>query len=73
MYKLNQIINRKLKFDQALVDKKMETLRKEIIGSLWLALPDIDEHFTVESDAPDYCIGGVIRQVQKGKEAAIRF
>jgi hypothetical protein len=72
-FELNAVINRKMSFEEANVEDKVEQIRKELVDSAWLALPDMDQPFIIEADASDYCIGGVLKQKRGKQEVAIRF
>jgi transposase InsO family protein len=72
-FELYEVINRKKAFQDVSVENLVENLRLELIESAFLALPEMEEPFVIESDASDYCIGGVLKQVRHNKEVVIRF
>jgi hypothetical protein len=72
-FKLNEIISRKRKFETNEVADLVNSLWKELIGTRWFSLPDMDKNFIIEADASDYCIGAVLKQAHDNKEVAIIF
>lgn len=53
--------------------REVEKLKRELINSIWLAIPRMEECFILETAASDKCIGGVLKQKQDGKEVIVRF
>lgn len=68
---LHRGVDEKAKIDDR-INERLEDIRKELISSPWLVIPDMSQPIIVEADALNYCLGGVLKQKRESKEITIR-
>ena len=54
-------------------EEAFEEMKRRLIESPILALPQQDAHFILDTDASNFAIGGVLSQIQEGQEKVIAY